>query len=65
MPLDAEMDDRSECAARAVLTEAEEYADEVDYEVSGELLQARDNGHAIVDEAAERDVERDRDGCRL
>ena len=29
-------------------------ADELDFEVEGELLQAREAGHAVVDEAAER-----------
>src|SRR5436309_12993113 len=40
-----------------VLTEAEQVADQVDYKISGELLQARDRGHAIVDEAADRQVD--------
>jgi nucleotide-binding universal stress UspA family protein len=55
MPLDAEMDDQAR-RGESILQEAENYADELDYEVSGELLQARDAGHAIVDEAAERAV---------
>jgi len=29
----------------------------VDYKLSGELLQARDRGHAIVDEATDRGVD--------
>ena len=55
MPLDAAMDDEAR-RGEEILTEVEEYADELDYKVSGELLQARDSGHAIVDEAAERGV---------
>jgi nucleotide-binding universal stress UspA family protein len=55
MPLDAEMDEQAR-RGETVLQEAEKYADELDYQISGELLQARDAGHAIVDEAAERAV---------
>jgi nucleotide-binding universal stress UspA family protein len=55
MPLDAEMDDAAR-RGETVLQEAEKYADDLDYAISGELLQARDAGHAIVDEAAERGV---------
>jgi nucleotide-binding universal stress UspA family protein len=55
MALDAAMDEEAR-QGESVLLEAEKYADEMDYQVSGELLQARDAGHAIVDEAAERDV---------
>jgi nucleotide-binding universal stress UspA family protein len=32
-------------------------ASELDYKVSGEILQARDRGHAIVDEATDREVD--------
>ncbi len=55
MPLDAAMDEEAR-RGESILTEAEKYAEELDYQVSGELLQARDAGHAIVDEAAERDA---------
>jgi nucleotide-binding universal stress UspA family protein len=55
MALDAAMEEEAR-QGETVLSEAEKYADEMDYEVSGELLQARDAGHAIVDEAAERDA---------
>ncbi len=55
MALDAAMDDEAR-QGETVLSEAEKYAAEMDYVVSGELLQARDAGHAIVDEAAERDA---------
>jgi nucleotide-binding universal stress UspA family protein len=55
MPLDAEMEEEGR-RGEAVLQQAEEYAAKLDFAVSGELLQARDAGHAIVDEAADRDV---------
>jgi nucleotide-binding universal stress UspA family protein len=55
MPLDAAMDEEAR-RGEDILREVEKYAEELDYEVSGELLQARDAGHAIVDEAAERDA---------
>lgn len=56
LPLDAEMSNEAS-SGEAVLTEAEHVADEVDYKISGELLQARDKGHAIVDEATDRNVD--------
>jgi nucleotide-binding universal stress UspA family protein len=55
LALDAELiadADRGE----EILTRAEEIAESLDYKVEGEILQARDAGHAIVDEAIERDV---------
>jgi nucleotide-binding universal stress UspA family protein len=55
MPLDAEMDTEAR-RGESVLQAAEKTAHDLDYQVSGELLQARDAGHAIVDEAAERGV---------
>ena len=55
MPLDVEL--ASEAGrGEEVLTQADEVAEALDYQVSGELLQARDAGHAIVDEAIERGV---------
>jgi nucleotide-binding universal stress UspA family protein len=36
---------------------AEAVAKRLDFEVEGDLLQARDAGHAIVDEAVERDAD--------
>lgn len=56
LPLDAEM---TPDAVRAdeVLKQAEDTAASLDYQVSGEILQARDRGHAIVDEAIERDLD--------
>lgn len=55
LPLDAEMLPEAN-RGEAVLTQAEEIARSLDYEVEGEILQARDAGHAIVDEAIERGV---------
>ena len=55
MPLDAEMTAEAE-RGEQVLSRAERIAESLDYEVSGELLQARDIGDAIVDEAVERGV---------
>jgi nucleotide-binding universal stress UspA family protein len=52
-PLDADL---TEEAARGedILSQAEKIADDQDFEVEAELLQAREAGHAVVDEAAER-----------
>jgi len=55
LALDAEMGEQAQ-QAEAVLVRAEEIGDELDCKVEGEILQARDAGHAIVDEAIERDV---------
>lgn len=57
MPLDAEMTAEAR-QGEQVLAEAEQRAEELDFRdnVFGELLQARDAGHAIVDEAVERGV---------
>ena len=56
MPLDAELAPEAG-QGEEILTRAEEVAESLDYQVSGELLQARDAGHAIVDEAIERGVD--------
>ncbi len=56
LPLDAELTPQAR-QAEDVLTGAEQVADSLDFEVSGEILQARDAGHAIVDEAIERSVD--------
>lgn len=53
LPLDAELTPEAR-RGEEVLTKAEQVADSLDFEVAGELLQARDAGHAIVDEAIER-----------
>lgn len=56
LPLDAVIDSEVEKAEKA-LTRAEEIAAELDYEVETDLIQAREVGPAIVDEAMERDVD--------
>jgi nucleotide-binding universal stress UspA family protein len=56
LPLDAALDAEAVKGER-ILDEAEKRAEAEDYEVEGELLQARDAGHAIVDEAIERGVD--------
>lgn len=55
LALDAEMIPEAQ-QAEDVLVRSEELAAELDYKLEGEILQARDAGHAIVDEAIERDV---------
>lgn len=55
MALDAELDEDAR-SAEAVLQQAEKIASEADCKIEGEILQARDSGHAIVDEALERGV---------
>ena len=53
LPLDADLS--SEAAqGEEILSRAEKIADDQDFEVQGELLQSREAGHAVVDEAAER-----------
>ena len=52
MPLDADLPDLSE-RGEMCLAEAEELARRYKLTVQGEILQARDVGHAIVDEALE------------
>jgi len=56
MALDADLPPEA-AQGEEMLRKAESLAAEMDYEVSGELLQARDAGHAIVDEAIERGVD--------
>jgi len=56
LPLDADL--VSEAGkGEEVLAKAEEVAHALDFEVEGELLQAREAGHAVVDEAIERGVD--------
>jgi putative phosphoesterase len=55
LALDAEMVPEAQ-AAEEVLVRAEEIGDQLDCKLEGEILQARDAGHAIVDEAIERNV---------
>jgi nucleotide-binding universal stress UspA family protein len=56
LPLDADLSPQAR-EGEEVLAAAEKLADSMDAEVTGELLQARDAGHAIVDEAIERAVD--------
>lgn len=56
LPLDAVIESEIEKAEK-VLTRAEDIAADRDYEVETDLIQARDAGPAIVDEAVERDVD--------
>ncbi len=56
LPLDAEIEPEIERGER-VLDHAERVADAGDSSVETELLQAREVGPAIVDEAAEREVD--------
>jgi len=56
LPLDAELEEEAQ-RGEAILTLAEAAAKRQDFEVHGDLLQARDAGHAIVDEAIEREAD--------
>lgn len=53
LPLDADMSPEAE-HGEEILSQAEKTAHDMDFEVEGELLQAREAGHAVVDEATER-----------
>jgi nucleotide-binding universal stress UspA family protein len=56
LPLDAEI--QSEIGkAEAILDQVENIAEEADYEVETDVLQAREVGPAVVDEAVERGVD--------
>ena len=56
LPLDADLSEEAS-SGEDVLARAERVASEADFRIEGELLQAREAGHAIVDEAMERDVD--------
>ncbi len=56
LPLDAEIEPEIR-EAEAVLDHAQSVAEEEDYEVETDLLQAREAGPTIVDEAVERKVD--------
>ena len=56
LPLDAVVESAIE-KAEDILTHAEDVAAENDYEVETDLIQAREAGAAIVDEARERNVD--------
>lgn len=55
LPLDAQVDSEIQKAEK-LLTRAEDIAVEQDYAIETDLLQARDAGPGIVDEAVERGV---------
>ncbi len=56
LPLDAEIDSEIHLA-EDILDRVERIAEEEDYEVETDVLQAREVGPAIVDEAVERGVD--------
>lgn len=56
LPLDAVVETEVD-KAEMILTRAEDVAADNDYEVETDLIQARDAGSAIVDEARERSVD--------
>ncbi len=56
LSLDTQVDSETEKAEK-ILTQAEDTAAEADYDVETDLLQARDAGPAIVNEAVERGVD--------
>ena len=56
LPLDADLSSEA-TSGEDVLMRAERVASEADFHIEGELLQAREAGHAIVDEALERSVD--------
>src|SRR5437016_6313461 len=56
LPLDAELAEEA-LRGEEILDRAELVGKRLDFEVDGDLLQAREAGHAIIDEAVERTVE--------
>jgi len=56
LPLDAEIEDET-AAGEKILASAEKIADVMDCDAETEILQAREVGPAIVDEAVERGVD--------
>ena len=56
LPLDAEVQEETQ-SGESVLANAEKIADVMDCQVETEILQARETGPAIVDEAVERGVD--------
>jgi nucleotide-binding universal stress UspA family protein len=56
LPLDADLVAEAQ-RGEDILSQAEAAAKRQDFEVEGDLLQARDAGHAIVDEAVERQAD--------
>lgn len=56
LPLDADLVVEAQ-RGEEILSQAEQAGKRQDFEVEGDLLQARDAGHAIVDEAMERQAD--------
>ena len=56
LPLNAEIEPEIQ-KAESILDHIESIAEEQDYEVETDVLQARDAGPAIIDEAVEREVD--------
>ncbi len=56
LPLDAEIEPEIR-TAEEILDHAESIAEEQDYEIETDILQAREAGPTIVDEAVEREVD--------
>jgi len=56
LPLDAEMESEIK-KAEGILDNMETVAEEEDHEIDTDILQARETGLAIVDEAVEREVD--------
>jgi len=56
LPLEAEIESEIK-KAEGILDHVESVAEEQDYEVETDVLQAREAGPAIVDEAVERDID--------
>jgi len=56
LPLDAEIVSEAQ-KGEAILARAEKVADELDFEVESEIIQSREAGHAIVDEAESQRVD--------
>ncbi len=56
LPLDAEIEPEI-AKAEEILDHAERIAEERDYEIETDLLQAREAGPTIIDEAVEREVD--------
>ena len=56
LSLDTQVDSETEKAEK-ILTHAEDAAGDADYEIETDLLQARDAGPAIVNEAVERKID--------
>jgi len=56
LPLEAEIESEIK-KAESILDHVESIAEEEDYEIETDILQAREAGTAIIDEAVERDVD--------